>query len=62
MIAEIMTNHPDLADVFWLVAVVLAVLAALAAWPHPQTARASAWATSLAALALACVAFGLMAL
>jgi hypothetical protein len=60
--AEIMTGHRDLSDVVLLIGVVLAVLAAIAAWPHPQTATTAKWVGSLAALAVGCIAFGLLAL
>jgi hypothetical protein len=60
--AEIMSGHRDLSDVVLLIGVVLAVLAAIAAAPHPAATPQAKWVGSLAALAVGCIAFGLLAL
>ena len=55
--ADIASGHTAAADVCFLIAVALAVLAAVSAWPRPATVYAT-WTSGLASGALAAVALG----
>ena len=56
MLADIVTGETDWADVMFLVALVLAVVAAFIAWPQRTLTNVCGW------LAVAAVAFGLLLL
>jgi len=70
LLADIMQGHHDLADWLFLLAVILGVVAAILAAPRasssttttPPRASAAVWVTTVLALAVAAIAFGLLAL
>lgn len=56
LLADISSGHVDLAEWLFLIAAVLAVLAAIAAAPITTMPKVAAWGASLVALALGLVA------
>lgn len=54
MLAEIFTPERDWADVLFLIAIILAVVAGWASWPQKSMASMLGW------FAVAAIAFGLM--
>lgn len=54
---DIAHGHILLADWLFLIAAVVAVLAAIAYMPIAQTPKLTVWAGTLLALAVACIAF-----
>ena len=62
ILADIASGHLLLADWLFLIAAVLAVLAAIGHAPKVVTPILQQWAASLLALAVACVAFAWLVL